>query len=109
MAERPRSPCSRDAPGARTSCDRARLLGRALPVRGRLLPEHPLRNRQDADAESTRPAGRRARARRPAGLTAAGRAVYAQVFELLGTERGERLNRSIYGELLPALRTEDGF
>ena len=35
--------------------------------------------------------------------------MYAQVFELLGTERGERLDRSIYGELLPALRTEHGF
>jgi hypothetical protein len=35
--------------------------------------------------------------------------VYAQVFELLGAERGEGLNRSIYCELLPALRMEDGF
>jgi hypothetical protein len=35
--------------------------------------------------------------------------VYAQVFELLNPERGELLNRSIYGELLPALRTEEGF
>jgi hypothetical protein len=36
-------------------------------------------------------------------------AVYAQVFELLGPERGEPLNRSIYDELLPTLRTENGF
>ena len=35
--------------------------------------------------------------------------MYAQVFELLGAERGEHLNRSIYSELLPALRTEHGF
>ena len=35
--------------------------------------------------------------------------MYAQVYELLGAERGERLNQSIYAELLPALRTEDGF
>ena len=35
--------------------------------------------------------------------------MYAQVFELLNPERGELLNRSIYGELLPALRTEEGF
>ena len=35
--------------------------------------------------------------------------MYAQVFELLGPDRGEPLNRSIYGDLLPALRTEDGF
>jgi hypothetical protein len=35
--------------------------------------------------------------------------VYAQVFELPGTGRSERLDRSINGELLPALRTEEGF
>lgn len=35
--------------------------------------------------------------------------MYAQVFELLGSERGERLSQSVCGELLPALRTEDGF
>ena len=35
--------------------------------------------------------------------------MYAQVFELLGGETGERLNRSISCELLPALRTVDGF
>lgn len=35
--------------------------------------------------------------------------MYAQVFELLGPEPGECLNRSIYCDLLPVLRTEDGF
>lgn len=35
--------------------------------------------------------------------------MYAQIFVLLGAERGEGLNRSIYCDLLPALRTEDGF
>jgi hypothetical protein len=34
--------------------------------------------------------------------------VYAQVFELYA-EQSEGLNGSIAGELLPALRTEDGF
>jgi len=42
-------------------------------------------------------------------LTGGAKAVYAQLFRLLGAEQGEPLNRSIYGELLPALRTEDGF
>jgi hypothetical protein len=35
--------------------------------------------------------------------------MHAQVFELLGAERSERLNRLIDDELLPALRTEVGF
>ena len=35
--------------------------------------------------------------------------MYAQVFELPGAEQSERLNRSIHGELVPALRTEGGF
>jgi hypothetical protein len=35
--------------------------------------------------------------------------VYAQVFELPGAEQSERLNRSIHGELIPALRAEGGF
>jgi hypothetical protein len=34
--------------------------------------------------------------------------VYAQVF-VLPAERSESLNRSIHGELIPALRTEGGF
>ena len=35
--------------------------------------------------------------------------MYAQVFELVGAEPGERLNRFISCELLPALRTGSGF
>jgi hypothetical protein len=35
--------------------------------------------------------------------------VYAQVFELPGAGQSERLNRSINGELLPALRSAEGF
>ena len=35
--------------------------------------------------------------------------MYAQVFELPGAERRARLSRSIHCELIPALRTEDGF
>ena len=35
--------------------------------------------------------------------------MYAQVFELPGAERSERLSRTIKGELLPALRTAEGF
>jgi hypothetical protein len=35
--------------------------------------------------------------------------VYAQVFELPGVERSERLDRAIQCELLLALRSEDGY
>jgi hypothetical protein len=35
--------------------------------------------------------------------------VYAQVFELPGAGRSERLNRSINCELFPALRSAEGF
>jgi hypothetical protein len=35
--------------------------------------------------------------------------LYAQVFELPGAERSERLGRGIQNELLPALRCENGF
>ena len=35
--------------------------------------------------------------------------MHAQVFELPSTERTERLNRSINCELLPALRSAEGF
>jgi hypothetical protein len=35
--------------------------------------------------------------------------LYAQVFELLGAEGYERLDRAVPTELLPALRSEQGF
>jgi hypothetical protein len=35
--------------------------------------------------------------------------MHAQVFELAGAEPSERVSRAIQGELLPALRSENGF
>ena len=35
--------------------------------------------------------------------------MYAQVFELPGVEGSERLGRAVQNELLPALRSEQGF
>ena len=58
-----RAPRARDAAAARARRDRARVLERAFAERGRRVPGHPARHRQDTHAQRARPAGRSARRR----------------------------------------------